>query len=100
MNAAVARDLGTKLVLCSGTDAGNEEMRSLIPSVNYVLATKSKGRELGVPFKDPLTFQKELVYKVRDAILDRENIQTITDFSGENTWEVKLNKDAPEHCPH
>ena len=100
MNAAAARDLGTKLVLYSGTDAGNEEMKQLIPSVHYVLATKSKGRELGEAVKDPKTFQKDLVKKVRDAILDRANIQTIGDFSGETTWEVLLNMDAPEHCPH
>ena len=100
MNAAVARDLGTKLVLCSGTDAGNDEMKRLIPGVHYVLATKSKGRELGVAVKDPKTFQKDLVKKVRNAILDRANIKTIESFSGKNTWEVLLNMDAPKHCPH
>ena len=100
MNAAAARDLGSKLVLYAGTDAGIEEMKPLIPSVHYVLATKSKGRELGVAVKDPKTFQKELVRKVRNAIVNRANIKTIGDFTGKNSWEVLLNMDAPKHCPH
>ena len=100
MNAAVARDLGTKLVLCSGTDAGIIEMEEKIPSVHYVVATISKGRELGMATQDPKIFQKGLTERVKAAILDRDNIETIKDFQGKNEWTVDLNMDAPKHCPH
>ena len=39
MNAAVARELGAKLVLVSGTDASVEEIHAEIPSAHYVIAT-------------------------------------------------------------
>ena len=57
MNAAVARDLGVKLVLASGTDAGVEEIKEEVPSAHYVVATKSDGEWTGIPSSDPKAFQ-------------------------------------------
>ena len=56
LNAAVARDLGAKLVLVSGTDVGVEEIKEEVPSAHYVVATKSEGEWTGIPSCDPKAF--------------------------------------------
>ena len=49
LNAAVARELGAKLVLVSGTDAGVEEVIQDVPTVHSIVATKSDGEWTGIP---------------------------------------------------
>ena len=49
LNAAVARDLGAKLVFVAGTDVGVEEVLEENPSVHSIVATKSDGEWSGIP---------------------------------------------------
>ena len=100
LNAAVARELGTKLVFVSGTDAGVEEIRDEVPTAHYMVATTSEGRRKGIPTCDPDEYCEKLQVAVKQAILDHENIALTKSFPDKVHFTVELSRDAPADCPN